>query len=143
MIAKARELDPAGDYRLIRDGDFGGIAPGRADIVLSAFTFDNIAAAEKDRLFRGLSSLLCPEGVLVSIVSSPEIYLHEWASFSTKEFPENRFASSGDLVKIITTDHADARAVEDILCTDDAYRDLFAGRRSEVCRRAGAARHRQ
>ena len=48
-------------------------------------------------------------------MSSPEIYLHEWASFSTKEYPENRFARSGDVVRIITKDFADRRPAEDIL----------------------------
>jgi len=31
----------------------------------------------------------------VLIVSRPEIYTYEWASFSTKDFPENRQAKSG------------------------------------------------
>ena len=61
------------------------------------------------------------------IVSRPEIYIHEWASFSTKEFPENQAAKSGDTVRIIVTDHADHRPVEDILWTDEAYREVFDG----------------
>jgi len=52
---------------------------------LAAFTFDNIPTMEKKvRLFRGLGSLLESHGRIVSLVSSPEIYMHEWASFSTK-----------------------------------------------------------
>ena len=62
---------------------------------------------------------------MVSVVSSPEIYLHEWASFSTKEYPENRFARSGDVVRIITKDFADRRSAEDILWTDESYRDVY------------------
>jgi hypothetical protein len=61
----------------------------------------------------------------VLIVSRPEIYTHEWASFSTKDFPENQLAKSGDKVRIIVTDHADPRPVEDILWTDKSYREVF------------------
>jgi hypothetical protein len=42
-----------------------------------------------------------------------------------RDFPENRYAKSGDIVKIIQTDTVDKRPVEDIICTDEDYRDLF------------------
>ena len=45
MIAKANELDPQGDYRLIADGDFAQFANNRFDLIFSAFTFDNIPGA--------------------------------------------------------------------------------------------------
>jgi SAM-dependent methyltransferase len=126
MIAKARELDPAGDYRLLKDGDLSGFAAGTFDLALSLFTFDNVPGFEtKVLLFRELGRLLRPAGKIVSVVSSPEIYLHEWASFSTKDYPENRAARSGDVVRIITTDFADNRPMEDILWTDDSYRDVY------------------
>jgi predicted TPR repeat methyltransferase len=126
MITKARELDPNGDYRLIRDGDFSQFRSGDYDLVLSAFTFDNIATATKKvTLFRGLGNLLNREGRIVSVVSAPEIYVHEWASFSTKDFPDNRLAKSGDVVRIIVTDHGDRRPVEDILWTDESYREVY------------------
>jgi predicted TPR repeat methyltransferase len=126
MIAKAGETDPDGDYRLIRDGDFSEFQNGAYDLVLSAFTFDNIATAQKKgTLFRGLGDLLKGEGRIINVVSSPEIYIHEWASFSTKDFPDNRFAKSGDRVQIIVTDHKDRRPVEDILCTDESYREIY------------------
>ncbi len=131
MIRKARELDPSGDYRLIsRDNapgdDLSALQGGTYDLVLAAFTFDNIAGREnKVRILRGLGRLLNPGGKLVLIVSRPEIYTHEWASFSTKDFPENRTAKSGDKVHIIVTDHADWRPVEDILWADEAYREVF------------------
>ncbi|HVO79523.1 MAG TPA: methyltransferase domain-containing protein [Terriglobales bacterium] len=126
MIRKARQLDPGGDYRLIEDGDFSQFRPQSFDLVLAAFTFDNIAGEEKKvQLFQGLGGLLRPQGRIVMVVSSPEIYLHEWASFSTKDFPENRQARSGDVVKIIVTDHEDRRPVEDIVWTDEAYREVF------------------
>ena len=40
----------------------------------------------------GSARLLAPEGRIVNLVSTPEIYTHEWASFSTRDFPENRGA---------------------------------------------------
>ena len=131
MIRKARELDPSGDYRLIsRESapldNLGALQAGTYDLVLAAFTFDNIAGREnKVRILRGLGRLLNPGGKLVLIVSRPEIYTHEWASFSTKDFPENRTAKSGDKVHIIVTDHADWRPVEDILWADEGYREVF------------------
>jgi len=131
MIRKARELDPSGDYRLIpRDnapgGNLSALQAGTYDLVLAAFTFDNIAGREhKVCILRDLYRLLDPEGKLVLIVSRPEIYTHEWASFSTKDFPENQAAKSGDTVRIIVTDHADGRPVEDILWTNEAYREVF------------------
>jgi hypothetical protein len=51
--------------------------------------------------------------------------MHEWASFSTKDFPENAEARSGDVVRIVVTDHKDRRPVEDILWTDESYRVVY------------------
>lgn len=127
MIAKARELDPGGNYRAIKDNDFSGFEAGAYDLVLSLFTFDNIPGLEtKVRLFHDLGALLNAEGKMVNVVSSPEIYLHEWTSFSTKDYPENRLARSGDTVRIVTTDFADRRPMEDILWTDESYREVYA-----------------
>jgi SAM-dependent methyltransferase len=126
MIRKARELDPSGDYRLIPGDDLSGFPSGTYALVLAAFTFDNIGGRQdKVRILRDLGRLLNRDGKLVLIVSRPEIYTHEWASFSTKDFPENQLAKSGDKVRIIVTDHADARPVEDILWTEEAYREVF------------------
>jgi len=126
MIAKAKELDPGGDYRLAKDVDLRVFGAGAYDLVLSVFTFDNIPGFEaKALLFRDLGTLLKTSGRLVSVVSSPDIYLHEWASFSTKDYPENRLARSGDVVKIVTVDFADHRPTEDILCTDKTYRNVY------------------
>jgi len=126
MIAKARQLDPGGDYRLVEDDDFRQLEADTYDLALSAFTFDNIPGLDtKLRLFRDLRALLQTSGKLISIVSAPEIYLHEWASFSTKGYPENRLARSGDIVRIITTDFSDRRPAEDILCTDECYRQIY------------------
>ena len=130
MIRKARELDPSGDYRLLPGDDLRSVQSGSYDLVLAAFTFDNIAGRDtKVRILRDLGRLLNREGKLVMIVSRPEIYTHEWASFSTKDFSENQEAKSGDKVRIIVTDHADPRPVEDIVWTDEEYREVFEGSR--------------
>jgi SAM-dependent methyltransferase len=132
MIARARERDPGGEYRLVRDGDLGDLAADDRDLVLSAFPFDNIPTMErKVALLQALERLLKPDGRIVNLVSSPEIYTHEWASFSTRDYPENRKAANGDTVRIVMLDVADRRPVEDILWTDGAY--------AETHRRAGLA----
>jgi len=125
MLRIARAADPAGDYRLVPGDNLTEFAAGTFDFVLSAFTFDNIPQAIKARIFSDLRKLLASNGVIVSIVSSPEIYTHEWASFTTKDFPENASARSGDVVRIIVTDHQDRRPVEDIVCSDEAYREVY------------------
>jgi SAM-dependent methyltransferase len=127
MLAKAREVDPAGDYRLAIHDDLSGFPARSFDLVLSMFTFDNIAGCEtKVRLFRDLGALLKATGRLLNVVSSPDIYLHEWASFSTREYAENRRARSGDVVRIVTTDIPDPRPAEDILWTDESYQEVYA-----------------
>jgi SAM-dependent methyltransferase len=141
MLARARALDPGGDYRLVPDGDLSALPAGAFDLVLAVFTFDNVPElSRKVALLSGLRRLLAPGGRLVSLVSSPEIYLHEWASFSTRDFPENRAARSGDRVRIVMLDVPDRRPVEDIVCTDEDYREAF-GRAGltllETCRPLG------
>ena len=126
MIRKARERDPAGDYHLIKDGSLGGLEAGAYDLVLSAFSFDNIAGMDtKVRILRGLRNLLTGGGSIVNLVSAPEIYLHEWASFSTRDFPENAAARSGEKVRIIITATEDKRPVEDIVWSDQAYQETY------------------
>jgi SAM-dependent methyltransferase len=126
MLAQARLLDPQGSYRLV-PGDRPPELPRQAyDLVLAAFTFDNIPTlAIKVDLLRSLREALRPDGRIALIVSTPEIYLHEWASFSTQAFPENRRAQCGDRVRIVMLDVPDSRPVEDILFTDAAYREVF------------------
>jgi SAM-dependent methyltransferase len=127
MVRTAREIDPAGDYRHIGNADFTGLAEGASDLVLSAFTFDNVPQDEKAAHLQKLARLLAPAGRVVNLVSRPEIYTHEWASFSTRDFPENRQARSGDVVRIVMTDVTDRRPVEDVLCTEATYRELYRG----------------
>jgi Methylase involved in ubiquinone/menaquinone biosynthesis len=126
MLDQAREHDPSGEYRLVRDSVVGEFAPGSFDLILAAFTFDNIPTDEaKADALSGLRTLLAPEGCLLLVVSSPAIYVNEWASFSTRDFPENRNARDGDRVRIVMLDVPDRRPVEDVVCTDAHYRELF------------------
>ena len=125
MLRIARTADPAGDYRLVPGDNLNEFASGAFDLILSAFTFDNIPETRKTKIFCDLRRLLSPSGVIISVVSSPEIYTHEWASFTTKAFSENAQARSGEVVRIIVTDHQDQRPVEDILCTDESYRRIY------------------
>jgi ubiquinone/menaquinone biosynthesis C-methylase UbiE len=126
MIKKAREIDPKGDYRLVEDGNLSQFKDNAYDLILSVFTFDNIPAMEKKvKNFREIGRLLKKEGKIVNLVSSPEIYTHEWASFSTKNFPENKYTKSGDKVKIIMTDVEDKRPVVDVIWADEYYQKTF------------------
>lgn len=126
MLTLARKRDPEGEYRHIPDGDLQGLEVESYDLVLSAFTFDNIPTMEKKvLLFQSLKRLLNRNGCVVSVVSSPEIYVNEWASFSTKDFPENRRAKSGDKVFIVMLDVEDSRPIEDIVWMDQAYHETY------------------
>jgi SAM-dependent methyltransferase len=133
MLAEARRNDPSGDYRQVGVGDLSALAGARFDLALAAFTFDNIPTdADKAASLRTLRAVLAPAGRLIVIVSSPEIYVHEWASFSTEDFPANRDARDGDRVRIVMLDVPDRRPVEDILCSDARYRELFAAAQLQV-----------
>jgi ubiquinone/menaquinone biosynthesis C-methylase UbiE len=126
MIQIAKKIDPTGDYRLINDGDFSQLALHTYDLVLSAFTFDNIPTKKKKiALFSGLANLLNQDGKIINLVSSPDMYTHEWASFSTKNFPKNKYAKSGDIVSIVTKDILDKRPCYDIFWADQDYKKVF------------------
>jgi ubiquinone/menaquinone biosynthesis C-methylase UbiE len=126
MLAQARKRDPKGDYRLVVGDDLSNLAVGAYDLVLSAFTFDNIPTIEKKiTLLQRLKSLLSGDGKIVNVVSSPQIYINEWTSFSTKAFPGNRTAQCGDEVQIVMLDVEDRRPVVDILWTDKGYREVY------------------
>ncbi len=126
MLKKAKELDPKGDYRLIEDSDLSQFKHKSFDLVLAAFTFDNIPTMRKKVIiFKGIRNLLKGQGRIVNLVSSPEIYTHEWASFSTKDFPENKQAKNGDKVRIIQADTEDKRPVVDIIWTPRYYQETY------------------
>jgi SAM-dependent methyltransferase len=126
MLAHARELDPGGEYIVVNNGQYPQLAAGQYDLVQSVFTFDNIPGWEtRISILKSLSDLLCITGKLICLDSNSEMYTHEWASFTTKAFPENKSALTGDIVKIIMTDVDDQRPVEDILWTEADYYTLF------------------
>jgi SAM-dependent methyltransferase len=125
MLDQAHALDPTGEYHLVRDNIAGEFAPGIFDVISAAFTVDNMPTEAKADALNGLRILLAPTGCLLLVVSSPAIYVNEWASFSTHDFPENRHACDGDRVRIIMLDVPDRRPVEDVFCTDAHYRRLF------------------
>lgn len=126
MLDQARGHDPHGDYRLVADGALAGFGSGTFDLALAAFTFDNIPTdQQKTSALRELRRVLASRGFLVAVVSSPAIYRHEWASFSTRDYPANRTARDGDSVRIVMLDVPDRRPVVDVVCSDTHYRELF------------------
>ena len=126
MLSKARKFDPVGNYQLVTDGNYHQFEDESFDLIQSIFTFDNIASFEtrKDILL-SLSKKLKQKGKIVMLDSTPEVYFHEWASFSTAQFPENKSAKDGEIVKIIMTDVEDARPVGDIIWSHTHYQELF------------------
>lgn len=127
MIEMASRLDPDGKYRLVDDGDYSALAPGEFDLILAAFPFDNIPdAVHRREILRRLRALLANEGRIIVVGSSSDIYLHEWVSFTTKDFPENVHAKSGETVRIVMKDVTDSRPVVDVLWFHEDYLSLFA-----------------
>lgn len=125
MIERARRIDGAGEYTLLASGDLERFPAGSFDLVLAAFPFDNTPASEKPGTFRALARLLAPSGRIVNIVSTPELYIHEWVSFSTRQFPANRTARNGDLVRSVTTQFRNGAPADDVLCTEEGYREVY------------------
>jgi trans-aconitate methyltransferase len=126
MLVEARRRDPRGSYRLVASDRPAELPEQTYDLVVAAFAFDNIPTAGKVDVLLSLRASIRPGGRMVLVVSTPELYVNEWASFSSRAFPENRRAQSGDPVRIILLDVSDPRPIEDILCTDAAYREAFA-----------------
>lgn len=133
MIDLARVADPGGRYVLVDDGDYRVLDPERFDLVFSAFAFDNIPGAEhRADILRGLRRLLKPDGRIVLVGCRREIYLNETASFTARDFPENREAKSGDEVRLVMKDVEDRRPVTDIVWFHEDYLALFAAADLEV-----------
>lgn len=126
MIETARRRDPEGRYALMEEDDLSGFPPEGYDLVLCAYPFDNIPGVERRvELLRRLGALLDVEGRLVLLASTPELYVHEWATFTTAAFPENQRARSGERVRIVIREGGDPRPIDDLLWFDDDYRDSF------------------
>ena len=126
MVERAQSADPSGSYRVIADGTSSALRGRTFDLILSAFPFDNIPGVEhRSALLAGLRSMLAPDGRIVILGSTPEVYRNEWASFTTKDFPENLTAKSGDCVRVMMKDVGDSRPVVDLLWTHEDYLALF------------------
>ena len=127
----ATSADPKGNYQLSRDGDLTGLETGKFDLILSAFAFDNIPdIAKRSDLLAGLQRLLRDGGRILLLGSTRDNYLHEWVSFTTRDFPRNRHALSGDTVRIVMKDVEDKRPILDLVWFHEDYLHLFA--RSEL-----------
>jgi len=126
MLTIAKELDPGGDYQLVSNGEYNHLGNGKYDLVMSVFTFDNIPGWDnREEILKSLRDLLNPSGKMICLDSTPELYTHEWASFSTKDFPGNWTAQTGDVVLDVMLDVEDKRPVEDIYWTIEDYYKLF------------------
>jgi SAM-dependent methyltransferase len=126
MIQKALEFDPEGRYEVVEDGLYFHFGLGHYDLITSIFTFDNIPGlANRTNIIKKLSELLNSTGKLILLDSTPELYTHEWASFSTCQFEENQNAGPGDLVRVHMNDVDDKRPVEDVFWTDADYKHSF------------------
>jgi SAM-dependent methyltransferase len=133
MLSIAKELDITGDYRLVSDGNYDHLGIRQFDLIQSIFTFDNIPGWDRRiKILSGLRKLMKPEGRMICLDSTPELYINECASFTTKDFPENRYARTGDIVKCIMLDVEDKRAVEDIFWTVSDYYKMFRMAELEV-----------
>ena len=126
MLNIAKHLDRSGDYQIVSNGQYSHLGVNKYDLVQSIFTFDNIPGWEnRTNILTGLRDLLKITGKIICLDSTPELYTNEWASFSTKDFPGNRTAKTGDIVRDIMLDVEDLRPVEDIFWTVEDYHLLF------------------
>ena len=126
MLQIAMNNDEGGDYRLVSNGKYDHLGIGQFDLVQSIFTFDNIPGWDnRTNILKGLSRLLNETGKMILLDATPELYINEWASFSTKNFPDNWAAKTGDIVCDIMLDVEDNRPVEDIYWTVPDYHKLF------------------
>lgn len=126
MLEIARKTDSSGNYQLVSNGEYAHLGIRQYDLVQAIFTFDNIPGWEnRTNILVGLRDLLKQEGKIICLDSTPELYKNEWASFSTKDFPTNQTAITGDIVYDIMLDVEDKRPVEDIYWSNEDYKKLF------------------
>jgi ubiquinone/menaquinone biosynthesis C-methylase UbiE len=126
MLKKARHIEPSGDYQFVTNGNYDHLGTNQFDLIQSIFTFDNIPGWDnRTSILSGLRKLLKKDGRIICLDSTPELYVNECASFTTIDFPENRTAKTGDIVRCIMLDVDDRRPVEDIFWTVRDYYRLF------------------
>jgi len=123
-IAKSQDINEK--YYVVENGKYSHLGINKFDFIQSIFTFDNIPGWDnRSGILKSLRDLLKPEGRILLLDCTPELYVNEWASFSTKDFPENRLALTGDIVRDIMLDVDDKRPIEDILWNIQDYFKLF------------------
>jgi ubiquinone/menaquinone biosynthesis C-methylase UbiE len=126
MLEIARNMDLSGDYQLVSNGNYNHLGINHYDLVQSIFTFDNIPGWDnRTNILKRLRSLMKETGRMICLDSTPELYINECASFTTKNFPENQSAKTGDIVRCIMLDVEDKRPVEDIFWSVPDYKRLF------------------
>jgi SAM-dependent methyltransferase len=126
MLAQARQINPTGHYELVTNNNYAHLGIGQFDFIQSIFTFDNIFGLEtRLNILKNLIKLLKPEGKMICLDANPMLYHNESASFSTKDFPENRTAKTGDTVKVIMNDLEDKTPIADVYWTENDYLELF------------------
>ena len=126
MLTQAKEIDPTGQYELVTNNNYDHLGLGQLDLIQSIFTFDNIFGLEtRQNILKNLKELLKPNGTMICLDANPLLYHNESASFTTKDFPENKAAKTGDIVKVIMNDVEDKTPIHDVFWTEDDYRDLF------------------
>jgi SAM-dependent methyltransferase len=126
MVRIARKIDTSGDYQLVSNGNYNHFGTNQFDLVQSIFTFDNIPGWDnRINILIGLRDLMKTTGRMICLDSTPELYINECASFTTNDFPENRVAKTGDIVRCIMLDVEDKRPVEDIFWSLSDYEKLF------------------
>jgi SAM-dependent methyltransferase len=136
MIKNSLKIDPEGSYMLVSDGNYSHLGEGQFNLILAIFTFDNIPGwKNRANILASIGSLLCFSGKIIMLCSTPELYTHEWASFTTSSFPENKKAKTGDIVHDIILDVEDKTPCDDIFWTGTDYQRLFsmAGLEIEAC----------
>lgn len=125
MVEIARSADEAGSYHIVQEGDFGVLGSERFDLILCCMPFDNIPdASNRTKLLHDLGGFLAETGRVIIVSSTRECYLHEFASLSSKDFPENATAHSGDPVKIVMKDGQDQRPITDFAWTREDYSQM-------------------
>ena len=133
MLKKAQESDPEGEYLLVEDGVYEPLRNVEFDFIQAIFTFDNIPGMDRRiYILSELRSLLKKDGVMLLLDSTPDIYTHEWASFTTRQFATNFTARCGDKVYTVMNDVDDKTPVEDFFFTDEDYHTTFASAGLEV-----------
>lgn len=129
MLQAALATDPDGTYLQIKDGDLTVLAGKTYDLIYAAFPFEYISSLNwLIHNFIQLGNHLKDDAILIVIASTPELYKHEWVSFTSAGFERNLDAGAGDPVTIIFRTAPD-RPVIETLWTDASYREVFGSAR--------------